>query len=272
MTPATGFDPARLKLLYEWDAQRYLESLPLEHFMEATTQSTQRKITVESFDLIGRARPEVQCFSELLVQYALPGADLDKPLRVVPDNMVVVHEQPLGPLRSYMLPLQPARPFLVLEYVSPGNPRKDYDENYKKYEGELQVPFYLLFYPDNEELSLFRLAAERYISVLPDGAGRLAIPELELEVALLGGWVRFWFRGRLIPLPVELEEQLEAEQQARREAETRAATAETHAATAEQRADSAEQRADSERTARLAMEVELARLRELLAKPNGLQP
>ena len=33
-------------------AEEYLRGLPPEHFMEATAQATQRKITVECFDLV----------------------------------------------------------------------------------------------------------------------------------------------------------------------------------------------------------------------------
>ena len=33
---------------YDNAAQQYCRSLPLEHFMEATAQATQRKITLES--------------------------------------------------------------------------------------------------------------------------------------------------------------------------------------------------------------------------------
>jgi hypothetical protein len=50
------------------EVQAYLRSLPLEHFMESIAQSTQRKITVQSLDLLESRRPEVQVFSELLVQ------------------------------------------------------------------------------------------------------------------------------------------------------------------------------------------------------------
>lgn len=255
MTPATGLDPGRTKLVYERDADRYLRSLPLEHFMEATAQATQRKITVESFDLIRLDRPDVQCFNELLVQYPVPGRDPDEPARVVPDNMVVVHPEPVRADRSYMLPLQPAGPFLVLEYVSQSNRRKDYDDSYKKYERDLKVPYYLLFYPDNEELTLFRLTGGGYVTVTPNAACRLPIPELELEAALSDGWVRFWFRGRLVPVPTELQQQLDAVSgQLRAESAARLA--------AEQRASAAEQRAS-------AAEADLARLREELARLKG---
>jgi Uma2 family endonuclease len=250
MTPATTppLDLGRIKVLYEWAEQRYLASLPPEHFMEATDHAHQRKITLESFDLIHALRPDVQLFNELLVQYPRPGHDPDKPGQVVPDNMVVVHPEPIDAYGSFMTPLQPVGPLVVLEYVSKHNKRKDYEDNYQKYEHELKVPYYLLFYPDAEELTLFRMAGGRYVTVTPNDAGRLAIPELELEAALLGGWVRYWFRGELLPLPGDLLRQLNAAQ-----AELQAMR----------------QQAGAERQARLAAEAELAKLRELLAKGGG---
>lgn len=283
MTPTSGLDPARTKLIYDWDAERYLRSLPLEHFMEATAQATQRKVTVVSFDLIHEARPEVQCFSELLIQYPRPGEDPDAPARVVPDNMVVVHPHPIQADRSYMLPLQPVGPFLVLEYVSTANRRKDYDDSYRKYERELRVPYYLMFYPDNEELTLFRLAPTGYITVTPNAAGRLAIPELELEVALLDGWARYWFRSELVPLPTDLLKMANAAEQHAREAEARATEAGAARVAAELQAKeagaarvAAELQAREAGAARVAAEqravaaeAELTRLREELAKARG---
>ena len=58
-----------------------------------------------------------------------------------------------------------------VEYVSKNSQRKDYDDNYRRYEQQLKVPYYLLFYPGNEELSLFRLAGEKYVTVTPNAAG-----------------------------------------------------------------------------------------------------
>ena len=55
MTPVAGLDLTRLKLRYNHDADRYLRSLPLGHFMESPAQATQREITLESF---GRDIPE----------------------------------------------------------------------------------------------------------------------------------------------------------------------------------------------------------------------
>ncbi|MBY0460455.1 MAG: hypothetical protein K2V38_24330, partial [Gemmataceae bacterium] len=136
MTPTvpTGLDLGRIKVLYERAEQRYLRSLPLEHFMESTAQGTQREITLSSFALIRVSRPDVQCFNELLVQYPPPGQDPDKPGQVVPDNMVVIHPKPIVADGSYMTPLQPVGPFLVLEYVSKSTRRKDEEVSYTKYE------------------------------------------------------------------------------------------------------------------------------------------
>src|SRR6516164_11339836 len=196
-----------LEARYYQAAQEYLRSLPLEHFMEAVPQATQRKITLESLDLVHAQRPDVHVFNELLVQYPLPRQK--RPGQVVPDNMVVVHAGTLNAEGSYDVPLQPARPFWMLEYVSKNNRRKDYDDNVQKYEHQLKVPYYLLFQPDVQELTLYHHTGRKYVSVKPNDAGRLALPELELEVALLDGWVRFWFRGQLLPLPAELQRQLD---------------------------------------------------------------
>lgn len=236
MTPTAppNLDLGRIKVLYERAEQRYLRSLPLEHFMESITQATQREITLASFALIRASRPDVQCFNELLVQYPRPGESPDKPGQVVPDNMVVIHPRPIVADGSYMTPLQPVIPFLVIEYVSKASARKDEDVSYAKYERELKVPYYLLFYPDADELTLFRLRETSYSTVLPSATGRYPIPELELEVALLGGWVRYWFQGELLPLSGELLRER-----------------------------------DAERAGRLAAEAELAKLRDELAKAKG---
>ena len=197
---------------YAQAASEYCASLPLEHFMESTGQSTQRKITLESFDLICAVRPDVHIFSELLVQYG-PVAAI---LRVVPDNMVLIHDGEVEAHGSYDISLQAARPFFVLEYVSPSNARKDYVDNMHRYERDLRVPYYMTFESDSQLLKLFHLEAgkkgkgERYVCANPNAAGRFEVPELELEFAILDDWVRFWFRGKLQPLPAELMSQLQA--------------------------------------------------------------
>jgi hypothetical protein len=223
--------------------QAYLKRLPLEHFMESTDQATQREITLASLLQVAALTPMVQVFNELLVQYRIRGAG---PIRqVVPDNMVVMHSEKIQAQGSFNLPLQPVGPFWVLEYVSKSNKRKDYEENFDKYEREVKVPYYLTFYPDDQELSLYHRRRSRYVSVKPNEHGRLAIPEMETEVALLDGWARFWFRGELLPVVGELRK--ERDRLARR-----AENAEQVATIAQQRAENAEQ--------------ELARLRAELGR------
>jgi Uma2 family endonuclease len=228
-------DPTQAE--YEAAAQKYLRSLPLEHFMEATPQATQRMITLTSFNQIRSSRPDVQTFNELLVQYPRGGK---RKGQVVPDNMVVVHPEPIDAVSSFNTPFQPVGPFLVMEYVSTANRRKDYEDSFNKYERDLRVPYYLLFYPDNQELTLYHHNGKRYVSVKPDERERYAIPELEMEVAMLDGWVRYWFRGELLPLPEDWRRDLD----------------ETRHESEEQR-----RRANRERRARLAAEKELERLR-----------
>jgi Uma2 family endonuclease len=236
---------------YEEAAQAYLKSLPLEHFMESTLQATQRLITLVSLALVHAQRPEVQPFNELLVQYPRPRKKIGQ---VVPDNMVVLYPEPIRALTSFNLPLQPVGPFWVLEYVSKHNKRKDYEDNFEKYEKELKVPYYLTFYPDDQELTLYRYNRHRYVTVKPSKQGRYPIPKLEMELALLDGWVRFWFRGELLPLPADMQRDLNE---------------------AQRRANLLQQQAEQDRQARVALEAEVTRLRALLglpAVPQSPQP
>jgi hypothetical protein len=248
-----------LEIRYYEAAQEYWCKLPLEHFMEATPQATQRKVTVESMDLVHAYRPDVHTFNELLVHYPLPRR---KRLgQVVPDNMIVVHPEPIKAIGSYDVPLQPVGPCCVMEYVSKGKRRKDYDDNMRKYEHELRVPYYLLFVPDEQELTLYHHNGERYTSVRPDENGRYAIPELDLAVGLLDGWVRFWYRGELLPLPADLLASLNEAIAERNEAvaERDQAIAERNVAVAE-RNDAARRAETAEREA-AELRVELERLR-----------
>jgi len=218
---------------YEAEAEAYCRSLTLENIMEATKQATQRKITVESFDLVSSRRSDVHVFSELLVQYPLPGKR--RPGQVVPDNMVVITEERIDDMTSYNLPFQPAPPFWAMEYVSEGSKRKDYVENHRKYERELKVPYYLLFHPDDQDLILYRHNQRRYAKVKPNEHGRLAVPELEIELALLDGYVRFWHQGELLPLPAELEQQRNEERQKADDLQRRLEAAEQELAKLRQR-------------------------------------
>src|SRR5437879_3145897 len=100
---------------YEAAARAYAYRLSREHFMEATPQATQRKITLESLDLLAARRPDVHVFNELLVQY--PRLGRRKQGQVVPDNMVVLSDQPIQAQSSFNVPSEPAGPFWMLEHV-----------------------------------------------------------------------------------------------------------------------------------------------------------
>ncbi len=259
--------PHDLRAAYEAAAQEYLRSLPLEHFMEATAQATQRKITLESLDLVHAHRPDVHVFNELLVQYPGDGG-IGGFRQVVPDNMVVIASEPPEAETSFNVELETARPLWVMEYVSRSNKRKDYEESFDKYERDLKVPYYLLFYPDDQELTLYHRGARKYVSVKPNEHGRLAIPELDLEMGVLDGWVRYWYRGELLPLPAELQRDLDEarrqlaqqKRQARNE-KRRADRLEQKNQELQHRADEQARQAEAERQARQAVEEELVRLR-----------
>ena len=175
--------------------------------------------------------PCFQVFNELLVQYRRPRKK--KPGQVVPDNMVVVHSEPIEADGSYDVPFQPVGPFWMLEYVSKGTKRKDYVDNMHKYEHELKVPYYLLFDPKKKKLTLFRHTGKAFVRVEPDEHGRYPIKELDLSVAVLDGWTRFWHQGELLPLPAELQKKLD-------DICARLAAAEGRAEAAEGRAEAAE--------------------------------
>jgi Uma2 family endonuclease len=230
---------------YEAAARAYLRSLPLEHFMEAIPQARQREITLESLALLRARRPDVHVFNELLVQYPRPGRR--KLGQVVPDNMVVLCDQPIRAVSSFNVPRQPARPFWVLEYVSKSNPRKDYEDSFDKYEQELQVPYYLVFYPDNQDVTLYRHTGKKYVAVKPTRQERYPIPRLDLEVGLLYGWLRYWYQGELLPLPGDLQQELD---KARRRADDE-----------KRRADDEKRRADELQRRLEAAERELGQYR-----------
>jgi Uma2 family endonuclease len=217
---ATTKPKALIALAYEEAAQQYLRSLPLEHFMEATPQATQREITLESLALVKARRPDVHIFNELLVQYPRPRQR--RLGQVVPDNMVVLSDQPIEAETSFNTPLEPAGPFWVLEYVSKHNKRKDYEKSFGQYERELKVPYYLVFYPEVEDLTLYRHQGKKYVTVKPNKHGRYPIPALEIEVTILDGWVRYWYKGRPLPLPAELQQELDAANRRANEADQRA--------------------------------------------------
>jgi Uma2 family endonuclease len=270
MAMSSTMPKALIAVEYEHAAREYLRKLPLEHFMEALGQSTQREITLESLALLKARRADVQVFNELLVQYPIKG-ERRKIGQVVPDNMVVLSDAPVLAKSSFNYPLESARPFWMLEYVSNSNKRKDYFDNFDKYEKDLKVPYFLMFYPDDQELTLYHHTGKKYVSVKPNRRGRLEIPELELEIALLDGWVRYWYRGELLPLPGEMQREMDKAREVAIEA-NRLAVAERQRADAEKRrADEQTQQAAQYQRQLEEIEKELQQLREG-RRGNGTKP
>ncbi len=190
---------------YERAAREYCASLPPEHFMESVGQSTQRKVSWHSLDYVALRRGRMQVLNELLVQYPRNGG-LGQ---VVPDNAVVRNKRKLKSASSYNIAFEALPLFWALEYASRSNWRKDYEGSFLKYQDDLKILYYLLFDPDTLDLRLFRHNGLTYDYVRPNEHGRLAVPELEVEVALLDGWVRFWYQGELVPLPEDLVREID---------------------------------------------------------------
>jgi hypothetical protein len=121
----------------------------------------------------------------------------------------------------------------------------------------LKVPYCFLFYPERQDLRVYHHENRRYRRLPPNDAGRYSIPELELEIGLQDGWVRFWYQGQLLELPAELQQNVEA---ANRRADQE-----------KRRADKEKRRADKEAERREAAGREAAQLRALLEKFRGEQ-
>jgi hypothetical protein len=196
-------NPDRIKRAYDRVAARMIRDLTLDEKRQHTAQSDQRMKLLSSFGVIGVSRPDFHVFSELLVLYPGDADAPDYPRAIVPDCFVVVHDSPIDADTNYAIPLQPAGPFLTLDYLSAEVPRKDYAGNFRRYEEELRVPYSLRFDTDSREVTLVELVGGRYTPVRPNAAGRLPMPELEIEAGLLDGWVRLWFREELVLLPAE---------------------------------------------------------------------
>jgi Uma2 family endonuclease len=227
---------------YDRAAAEYLRNLPPEHFMEGVAQAKQREITLASFALLRPHRPDLHHFNELLIQYFHKG----QLRQVVPDNMAVVSEKPCQAVTSFNLELEPAKPFLVMEWVSASakNRRKDYKDSRRKYERELKVPYCVTFDPERQDLQVLHHNGKSYEPVQPDEHGRYPIPELELEIGILDGWVRFWFRGQLLELPEALQGQVDELRTQLQEWRNRAKQAETQSRREKKRADQEQERAE----------------------------
>jgi Uma2 family endonuclease len=198
---------------YERAAQEYYLTLPLEHFMEATPQFSQRLILADALGWIHRHRPQLHFFGELCVLQFVEG----QLVRVVPDLMVVLGDLEDQKRGSYAPELE-LPVFWALEIVSPSN-RGEYTEKRELYEQKLKVPYYLIYDPEAAplQLCLYRHDGTEYQIVRPNEHGRYPIQEIDLEIGLIDGWARLWFEGELVKTADEREEAFERQGEENRE-------------------------------------------------------
>lgn len=195
---------------YARAAADYLANETVHDMSESTPSFLQRGITVSSLDALRAShRPEVQTYGELLVQFPTE----DGPGLVVPDNFVMLDPSPMRTLSSFIA-TETERPFWVIEYVSPASEHKDYEVSFEKYEQQLKTPYYLSFDPLKQDLRLLQHNGVKYEPVEPNAEGRMAIRELDLEIGLLDGWVRYWHRGKLLEIPKEMTRRIADQERA----------------------------------------------------------
>ena len=204
--PTQFTDRIALRLFYENAAREYSTSHPIEHQL----QSRQRAITLASLALVAAVRPDFHVFNELLIRYPHPKNDGHSVEQVVPDNFVVIHNGPIEPGDYFNTVSQASQPFWALDYVVECNLRKDYVDNMTRYGRDLQLPYYMLFEPQKQQLTLYKFSKKacKFREVQANKHQRFAIPELDIELALLNEWVRFWYRGKLLLLPGEMAAEL----------------------------------------------------------------
>ncbi len=189
---AEEFDRAEAEYL-EWERQHDMS--------ESEWCFIQRAITVHALSLLKLWHfPSVFVYNEMLLLYPMD----EGTGRVVPDNFITFNIQPPEDLNNSYRVTPTKRPFWVLEYVSESSERKDYKESFSKYEEQLQVPYCTLFNPVSKALEMHRHNGVTYDELAKNNRGRYGLPELDLEVGLLEGWVRFWHRGELLPTTEEL--------------------------------------------------------------------
>jgi hypothetical protein len=174
--------------------------------MESAVQGKQRSITLQSFDVISLRRPDIHCFNRISVW--CPKGNSGNRRFVTPDHTIVIHSGPV-PLDTDPVYLSAAvQPILAVNYVSADCPRPADFERQRR-EAEAGITYSLVFDADRRSVTGYHLTRpRRYVPLKCDEWNRLAVPELDLEVLVRDGWMRYWFRGELMPLATELAERL----------------------------------------------------------------
>lgn len=195
----TQEEVARRDAELDESAREYYRSLPVEDTIDTVPQANARRALLSSFRVIKAKRPDLHYFNELLIEYRTADGS---PGRVVPNNFVTVHPEPIKAGNSFDLSEQPTRPLLALEYVTEYR-RPEFKQNRAKYERDLRIPYYLRVYPHDGRIAMYSLRDDRYTAAQLNAEGRFAVPELESEFGVVDGAVRVWFRGELVPLIAE---------------------------------------------------------------------
>ena len=136
-------------------------------------------------------------------------------------------------------------PNVVIELLSNSTAAVDRGKKKDLYQTIWRLPEYYWFHPETLEFAGFRLVSGQYEAIAPNESGRLKSTQLNLELGIYDGKLR-WFSatGELIPLPEEVERQAR-EQAEQRETQERQAR------------EQAEQRETQERQARERLETYL---------------
>lgn len=184
--------------------------------------------------------------------------------KIAPDGFVI-QGVPRDPPRAVIRLWEEAVPDLVIEISSAGSRSEDRGNKLETYQNVLRCPEYLIYDEDLDEMLFFRLE---------EGVYRLQAPAPDGRVHSSLGFSFAKDRDVLLrvygadgePVP-ESEEWIERYQQVQQhlERERRKLTlAENRAEAERERAEAERERAESERERAVALEQEIARLRELL--------
>jgi hypothetical protein len=175
-------------------AREYHHSVSSIYFRKATTQAKQRDIISFALDQILHYRPDLEYIIEMLTQQLVEG----RLVQVMVTTAVVLGELPSRWRDTYQ-PHEELPLFWALDYIFPGDPDGRFVRNRYIFEHELRVPYYLTheMIGMSAVLHLYRHDGTAYQPVPPNKHGRYAVPELDIEVGLIDGWARLWFKGKL---------------------------------------------------------------------------
>jgi Uma2 family endonuclease len=182
--------------------------------------------------------------------------------RLAPD-VYVLFGVPKDPPREVIRIWEEAPLAFVAEISSRFSRREDRGRKFAMYRDVLQVPEYLIYDEQRDDLALHRLVNGSYLAQEPDEDGRLHSRQLGVS---FGKDPERWLRvygpdGCPQPWSDELARRVEAERLAANEASRRAEEERRRAEEERRRADLVERRAE-------ALEAELERLRKRLNLPS----